>query len=190
MTEWSLTQLRQLQTWFCNCLLKINSQPSPRSLWRSKPLYVEIYLVMISPHISIIQWWKLTRVLQFPIFKVIEPKDIHDFKKRKENVLCKRCGFTFNQISCVSFIHRLMEIMSHLTSTSTPTKIWRASRGELHFGVCRSSVRSPSDVKMKCVKGDGLTAPCPTRAAHTGQQVRRGGPFSRRTFLIMLCSFN
>lgn len=84
MTEWSLTKLRQLQTWFCNCLLKINSQPSPRSLWRSKPLYVEIYLVMISPHISIIQWWKLTRVLQFPIFKVIEPKDIHDLKKEKK----------------------------------------------------------------------------------------------------------
>lgn len=55
-------------------------------------------------------------------------------KKKKREVLCKRCEITFNQISGASSIACLMEIMSHLTSAGTPATIRRTSRRALHIG--------------------------------------------------------
>ena len=107
---------------------------------------------------------------------LIKLKCLHHWHVRK------KCGITFNQISCASFIDCLMEIMNHSTSTSTPTVIWRTSCSAPHC-------QSPSDVKIKCVK-DTETARSPTCAADTGQLLGRGGPFTGKIFLIRLCSFN
>lgn len=68
---------------------------------------------------------------------------LEQFPKLYRIVGRKGCRIAFNQISCASLIDCLMEILSHLTNTSTPTMIWRTSCSALHSGLCHSSVKAP-----------------------------------------------